>query len=572
MAGTGRKKRNQAMKESKADVLPYRTGFYLRLSDKDGRTGGQEEVSGSIENQRHLLTDFIQGKPEFQLISVFIDDGKTGTNFHRNGFEQMLEAVKRGEINCIMVKDLSRFGRNYLEAGHYIEYIFPFLHVRFIAVTDGFDTLTATSTQLSYLIPLKNLMNENYAVDISKKERSAKKVLRKKGCFIGAYAMYGYEKTEDKHRIKIDPEAAVYVKMIFLLGEQGYSDSAIAKYLNQQEILCPARYKYEKGILKHEKYAASSRWYPQTVAGILNSRIYIGDMVQGKQASRQIRGKKEMLSRENWDIVCKTHEAIITKEQFERVQKIRQERRERYQKMVKKTLVQADEAQDKGMLKGKIYCGDCGKAMVRKQVKGCRDRWRYICEIYERTGTCSRKYLPEQELYKPLEILVRQQMKVFGEVSLWEGKSRPKEERLPGLEQRLEEVLQKRKENEEKQKELVRKKALYYQEWKEGKIDREEYLYRKACCEQEISRREKEKEEWGSIGQKDGIVKSEQNSNRAVLLKSEEIVKGKTAGGKMGEDEDLPEAWMNTFIERIEVFEKNRIKVYFSFAAMGEWG
>ena len=136
---------------------------------------------------------------------------------------------------------------------------------------------------------------------------------------------------------------------------------------------------------------------------------------------------------------------------------------------------------------------------------------------------------------------------VFGVVSFWEGKSRPKEERLPGLEQRLEEVLQKRKENEEKQKELVRKKALYYQEWKEGKIDREEYLYRKACCEQEISRREKEK-------------------------KSEEIVRGKTAGGKMGEDEDLPEAWMNTFIERIEVFEKNRIKVYFSFAAMGEWG
>ena len=126
--------------------------------------------------------------------------------------------------------------------------------------------------------------------------------------------MYGYEKTGDKHKIKIDPEAAVYVKMIFALGEQGYSDSVIAKYLNQQEILCPARYKYEKGILKHEKYAASSRWYPQTVAGILNSRIYIGDMVQGKQASRQIRGKKEMLSQESWDIVCGTHEAIIPKE------------------------------------------------------------------------------------------------------------------------------------------------------------------------------------------------------------------------------------------------------------------
>ena len=570
MAGTGRKKRNQAMKESKADVLPYRTGFYLRLSDKDGRTGGQEEVSGSIENQRHLLTDFIQGKPEFQLISVFIDDGKTGTNFHRNGFEQMLEAVKRGEINCIMVKDLSRFGRNYLEAGHYIEYIFPFLHVRFIAVTDGFDTLTATSTQLSYLIPLKNLMNENYAVDISKKERSAKKVLRKKGCFIGAYAMYGYEKTEDKHRLKVDPEAAMYVKMIFRLGEQGMSDSAIAKYLNQQEILCPARYKYEKGILKHEKYAGSSCWYPQTVAGILTSRIYIGDMVQGKQTSRQLRGKKVVVSQEKWDIVCGMHEAIIVKEQFERVQKIRQERHERYQKIVKKTLVQTDEAQDKGMLKGKIYCGDCGKAMVRKQVKGCKDRWRYICEVYERCGTCSRKYLPEQELYEHLETLVRQQMKVFCEASLWEGKSRAKEERLPGVEQKLEEVLQKWKENEEKQKELVRKKAVFYQEWKEGKIDREEFFYRKTCCEQEISRWEKEKEEWGSMGQNNGIVTSEQNSNLPFFFKSGEIEKGKTVGEKVEKDEHLPIAWVNALIERVEVFEKNRVKVCFSFAAMEE--
>lgn len=545
MARMSRKKKKQTVGEQGTNGLFYRTGFYLRLSDKDEKQTHQERNSESIENQRLLLMDFIKNKPEFQLVSVFIDDGKTGTNFQRNGFEQMMEAVKQGKINCIMVKDLSRFGRNYLEAGHYIEYIFPFLHVRFIAVTDGFDTLTATSTQLSYLIPLKNLMNENYAVDISKKERSAKKVLRKKGCFIGAHAMYGYEKTEDKHRLKIDPEAAMYVKMIFRLGEQGMSDSAIAKYLNQQEILCPARYKYEKGILKHEKYAGSSCWYPQTVAGILTSRIYIGDMVQGKQTSRQLRGKKVVLPQEKWDIVCGTHEAIIVKEQFERVQNIRQERHERYQKIVKKTLVQTDEAQDKGMLKGKIYCGDCGKAMLRKQVKGCKARWRYICEVYERCGTCSRKYLPEQELYEHLETLVRQQMKVFGEASLWEGKSRVVEEGLPGAEQKLEEVLQKWKENEEKQKELVRKKAVFYQEWKEGKIDREEFFYRKRCCEQEISRWEKEKEEWVNMGQNNGIIKSEQNSN-------------------------LPIAWVNACIERIEVFEKNRIKVCFRFAAMEE--
>ena len=141
---------------------------------------------------------------------------------------------------------------------------------------------------------------------------------------------------------------------------------------------------------------------------------------------------------------------------------------------------------------------------------------------------------------------------------------------MPGVEQKLEEVLQKWKENEEKQKELVRKKAVFYQEWKEGKIDREEFFYRKTCCEQEISRWEKEKEEWGSMGQNNGIVTSEQNSNLPFFFKSGEIEKGKTVGEKVEKDEHLPIAWVNELIERVEVFEKNRVKVCFSFAAMEE--
>ena len=245
MARKSRKESGVQTRESFSKTIGYQVGFYLRLSDKEAK----DRDSESIENQFALLKDFIKNKPDFRLISTFTDDGKTGTNFKRSGFEQMMDEVRSGRINCIIVKDLSRFGRNYLEAGHYIEHVFPFLNVRFIAVTDGFDTLTATPAQLSYLIPLKNIMNENYARDISKKERSAKKVLRKKGCFLGAYAMYGYEKTSDKHVIGVDPEAAVHVKTIFDLCEKGYSDSAIAKYLNERKVLCPARYKYEKGIV-----------------------------------------------------------------------------------------------------------------------------------------------------------------------------------------------------------------------------------------------------------------------------------------------------------------------------------
>ncbi len=329
----------------------------------------------------------------------------------------MMKEVKNGRINCIMVKDLSRFGRNYLEAGHYIEYVFPFLNVRFIAVTDNFDTLTATAAELSYLIPLKNIMNENYARDISKKERSSKKMLRKNGCFLGAYAMYGYEKTADRHRISIDPEAAAHVKTIFDLCEQGYSDSAIAKYLNLHEIACPARYKYEKGIVKNEKYANTYGWYPQTIAGILTSRIYIGDMVQGKRGSREIGGKKEVIPQSQWDIVSGTHERIISREQFERVQKIRLSRHERYQRMAEKKALYKKKSADDYILKGRIYCGDCGKAMARKHVKACKDEYRYICEIYERNGRCARKFLPEQDLYKMLYCLIKKQAETASGIS-----------------------------------------------------------------------------------------------------------------------------------------------------------
>lgn len=317
--------REMSCKERKA-AGDYRACFYLRLSDKDVREGNSE----SIENQRNLLEEFVSGKPDIQWVSTFIDDGKTGTNFRRTGFEQMMEAAEKGLINCIIVKDLSRFGRNYLETGHYIEHVFPFLQIRFIAVTDEFDTLTASQSQQAYLVPLKNIMNENYARDISQKERSSKKMLRKRGCFLGAHAMYGYQKTEEKHTLVIDPDAAIHVKEIFDLCEQGYSDGAIAKYLNENQVACPSKYKYEKGILKHEKYANTAGWYPQTVAGILSSRIYIGDMVQGVRTCKEIRGKKEVVPKESWDIVPGTHEPIVSKEQFARVEAIRTERHRKY--------------------------------------------------------------------------------------------------------------------------------------------------------------------------------------------------------------------------------------------------
>ena len=542
MARKSRKESGVQTRESFSKTIGYQVGFYLRLSDKEAK----DRDSESIENQFALLKDFIKNKPDFRLISTFTDDGKTGTNFRRSGFEQMMDEVRNGRINCIIVKDLSRFGRNYLEAGHYIEHVFPFLNVRFIAVTDGFDTLTATPAQLSYLIPLKNIMNENYARDISKKERSAKKVLRKKGCFLGAYAMYGYEKTTNKHVIEVDPEAAVHVKTIFDLCEKGYSDSAIAKYLNERKVLCPARYKYEKGIVKNAKYANTSGWYPQTIAGILTSRVYIGDMVQGARRSKEIKGKKEVVPMSEWDIVSGTHEAIISKEQFDRVQEIRMDRHRQYEKMTQENRRLAGKSENSGILKGKVFCGDCKRAMVRKHIKSCKDKYRYVCDMHEKTGQCSRKFLPEQELFEMLGCLIRRQIEAACQVKEW-LQSRKQEETRELF--RFEQTL---RETEDKRNRLVQKMAALYQDWKEGILDQDEYLYMKKRYEEELTGCEGEREEL--MGRKQEYIMAYTSENPALKAVSE-----------IPYDFLLSRELVDRLIERIEIYEGNRVRVSFKF-------
>ena len=542
MARKSRKESSVQTRESFSKTIGYQVGFYLRLSDKEAK----DRDSESIENQFALLKDFIKNKPDLRLISTFTDDGKTGTNFRRSGFEQMMDEVRSGRINCIIVKDLSRFGRNYLEAGHYIEHMFPFLNVRFIAVTDGFDTLTATPAQLSYLIPLKNIMNENYARDISKKERSAKKVLRKKGCFLGAYAMYGYEKTLDKHVIGVDPEAAVHVKTIFDLCEKGYSDSAIAKYLNERKVLCPARYKYEKGIVKNAKYANTSGWYPQTISGILTSRVYIGDMVQGARRSKEIKGKKEVVPMSERDIVSGTHEAIISKEQFDRVQEIRMDRHRRYEKMIQENRRLAGKSENSGILKGKVFCGDCKRAMVRKHIKSCKDKYRYVCDMHEKTGQCSRKFLPEQELFEMLGCLIRRQIEAACQVKEWLHSRKQEEAReLFRFEQTL-------RETEDKRNRLVQKMAALYQDWKEGVLDQDEYLYMKKQYEEELTGCEGEREEL--MGRKQEYILAYTSENPALKAVSE-----------IPYDFVLSRELVDRLIEKIEIYEGNRVRVSFKF-------
>lgn len=259
----------------------YATAFYLRLSHEE--RGGEE--SKKIKNQKAALFAYIQNKPEFQWKETFCDNGYTGTNFQRPQWQKLIEQVQKGIINCIMVKDLSRLGRNYRESGVLLESFFPLLGVRFIAVEDGYDS--EQRKEMPLIVPLKNVLNDFYAKDLSKKIKSARQAQRKRGEFIGSVTAYGYERDKEKKGLLIPcPQKASVVKQIFLWAVQGFSPSQIAQKLNAYKVLSP------KG----------GTWQYQSIKRILKNPVYTGVLYEGEK---------------------QTHEPIISKELFDcvRIQK-----------------------------------------------------------------------------------------------------------------------------------------------------------------------------------------------------------------------------------------------------------
>ena len=295
----------------------YRAGGYVRLSMEDsGRPGAD-----TIGNQKELVRGYIEGQPDMQFVGLYCDNGRTGTDFARPEFERMMQDVRTGVIDCIVVKDLSRFGRNYRETGNYLERIFPFLDVRFVAVSDQFDTLNAERSLDGYIIPLKNMINEAYSKDISKKVGSGYVIKQRRGEFTGTWAAYGYQKcADDPHKIEPNEETAPVVRDIFRQRISGMGYTQIARELNRQGIASPARYHYLKGDAKSERYA-SAKWSPKVVGDILLNEVYLGHMVQGRKRQSFGEGKKQqLLPRAEWTVVRNTHEPLIDEDTFRKVQ------------------------------------------------------------------------------------------------------------------------------------------------------------------------------------------------------------------------------------------------------------
>lgn len=366
MARVSRRKQIAAAQGVPVDELPkaavlriFRTALYVRLSIMDTR---DRKDSESLQTQIDYLCGYIAKHPDLELYDCYRDNGETGTNFERPGFQRMMEDVKAGRVDCIIVKDLSRFGRDFLETGNFLEKVLPFMGVRFISVNDNYDSIRADSGE-AMTIALKNLMNDIYAKDISQKVYSALDTKKRSGEFIGNFAAYGYVKSpEDRHKLAVDPDAAKVVRRIFRMKKDGMSNAAIARTLTAEQIPNPNYHRYLQGIIFAKRFSENAPWQTQTVKHILENPVYLGHMAQGKKITKLHAGQKQKtMPSSEWIIVPNTHEAIIEQELFDAVQAILKAKHEEYHSRLGKYA----HFDIENIFEGLVACACCQHNMTR---------------------------------------------------------------------------------------------------------------------------------------------------------------------------------------------------------------
>ena len=391
------------MNSNYLNEMDFNVGIYIRLSQEDrDKDKKYESDSESVANQKELLRDYAKCQ-HFNLVDEYVDDGFSGTNFDRPGFQRLLEDIKNRKINCVIVKDLSRLGRDHVMTGYYIETFFPENNIRFISILEAYDSFKqqASNDTSTFIIAC----NDFYSKQNSVKIRSILNDKRKKGKFIGSSTSYGYMRDpNDKGHLIVNPETAPIVKKIFEWRANNMGPSEIATKLNAEKILTPSAYK--KTNLSNRLYD-NSKWGISSVRKILRNRIYTGDMVQHVQTKVNYKSKKKIaLSEKLWDIVPNTHEALISKEIFEFVNSISKEKQRQYKIRT---------VREKRLLEGKIFCKECGNKMSILYSKK-KDYWSINCNKYARDPIrerCESHFYPYNYLEEQLLEQINDDISVY---------------------------------------------------------------------------------------------------------------------------------------------------------------
>lgn len=535
MARTSRKQVKN-LPEDKAELM--KTGLYVRLSDEDNGGAGKD----SIKNQKELLIDFAQRIEQSKTVEIYVDNGHTGTDFARPEWERMMEDIKKHKINCVIVKDLSRFARNYLEAGDYLEKIFPFLGVRFIAVNDQYDSMNQMFPEKDLIAEFKNLANDYYSRDISRKVMSAFKVKKTQGEFIGNKAPYGYV-LKNNHFLVDEPAASV-VRRIFRMKLQGKSSHEIAKILNQENIPSPSRYAFEHGE-KRYKNSGNVAWQPQAIYRILYNQVYVGDLVQGKYNwsiySKERRGKRQ---EETWEIRENVHEAIVDRDVFLQVQEIKNRNRKAWRDK------QGGDAYD-NILKGILVCGICKHPLRRtKDTRNKKVRYYFYCaSSYNYTQTdCSASSIVDHKLFNIILEQIKMQIDLaikvedllirLKQTEIYSDRYRGKKDELQQIQDELERT--------------TYLKANLYGDLKQGILTKQEFLIAKEKYALDIEvLTEKLKKQQKEVENFERCMSGENKWLKVFL--------------SFRNAKELTRDMAQALLERVEVYEDRRIHIIYRF-------
>ena len=530
-------------KKAQQNSTRYRTALYLRLSREDG----DKTESDSIANQRTLLEAYAADHPELCIVDEFADDGYSGSNFERPAFQRLFQELEQGTINCILVKDLSRFGRNYIEVGRYLERIFPVMRVRLIAVTDNYDSQSAWKTSDSIMVPMRNLLNDAYCRDISVKIKSQLAVKRKRGDFVGSFAAFGYQKDPANHtKLIVDELAAETVQNIFRWKISGMSNQGIAKVLNEKQIPTPAAYHVAENHVYSGQKAwdlQRSLWTSGTVYHILKNEKYKGTYVGAKFIMpvpckhRIRRAPVEQQVR-----IEDSHAAIVTPEEFEQAQKVIMLQHGNHQA--------GNYTKHQYPLKGKVYCGYCQKLMKYRVLKNLGPSFNCRFSATAVDSPCKRIPISEEVLEEIVRNALTAQIKQAEHIlEILHERERKALICFSALE-RQEEKLSTEK------AEIVKQRVALYEQYADGNMSKEEFIrQRDAYRVQEDERMEQIQRLRIEKNQIFQPVKKDTDNLQAVM----------DTVGEAGDVMHLSQNVVETFIDRIEVFNTERVKIRFTF-------
>ena len=552
-----KKVRSDTMKNeySKKESRHFYAAMYLRLSREDsdvgttadtGSAGSAEATfraeSNSIGSQRELIRSFIREQEDIELFDCYADDNYSGSNFERPEFKRMISDIRAGRVNCVIVKDLSRFGRDYIETGRYLDQVFPALGVRFIALTDRYDSFSADAGERNIVLPVKNFINDSYCRDISTKVKSQLAIKRRKGECLAAFAVYGYRKSaEDRNRLLVDDYAAGIVRRIFAWKIEGMAVSAIAEKLNGLHILSPKEYKKSLGLNYRGGFTrgSDSRWSSPSVRRILTNEVYLGHLVQGRTERVNYKVKKCVEKpKEEWIRVENTHEPIISADDFTIVQ----------------NLLKADgrispEKKEISPFMGLLFCGDCREQMVRRvnRYKGTEKVY-YICSTKNRGEGCSRHSIEETVLKELTGTAIRRYANDFLEQEQLFAQAKEREANLQAVISYNKEIARLKKE-QDKYYSLC---AGLYEDLGTGVITREEF----ERLHGEFQRKA------------ESLSSSEEKQEQLVreMFKSGVLSAGRLASFKESlELREIDRHTLASLVKRIWVYEGKRIEIEFYF-------